>query len=171
MPKLELPTKRIAVAQRADDGRWFAGNVEITVEQPRRRGPWRLSLEAALRLGLVEQSEMSRRDSAVRLHRCRVCRGLFIGYYSARLCSDACVDANNHAWVEARRHPPQLTNALRSRAVRVANCHVCGRLFPAQRCSARFCSNRCRQKRYREARTKAPVGTGEQRQSQVSRSR
>jgi hypothetical protein len=46
-----------------------------------------------------------REDRYIRLRRCQACRGFFVGHYSMRLCSDACIDANHRAWLDAHRPP------------------------------------------------------------------
>jgi hypothetical protein len=139
----KLSAPRISVTLRRG-GRAFAyGSKIIPKPGETGRGPWRLSDETARSLGLA---------SSARLHRCRVCRGLFIGHYSARLCSDVCAETNHRMWVEGRGWPPKILTPEQGLAVR---CQVCGRAFPAQRLSARFCSNRCRQKHYRDLRNGA----------------
>ncbi len=138
-----MPVLRISVTLRSD-GRAFACGAEVIPEPGRtQRGSQRLSNETARSLGLA---------NSARLHHCRVCRGLFIGHHSARLCSDACAETNYRMWVEARGWPPKALKPGKRLAVR---CQVCSRAFPAERLSARFCSNRCRQKHYRDARTNA----------------
>jgi hypothetical protein len=166
MPKSGLSVRWIAVTERPD-GRLFAGNVEVTIgrrpkrwpeahwHEVRRRGPWPLSEETALALGLAERSTITsvyRFDGAVRLHRCKICRGMFIAHYSAGLCSEACIKANREAWREAhRRSPPRPPSKATQRraALASARCQVCGHPFAPKRLSARFCSNRCRQKHHR----------------------
>src|ERR1700760_1490970 len=185
MPKSGLSVRWIAVTERPD-GRLFAGNVEVTIGRPkrwsealwdgvRRRGPWPLSEETALALGLAERSthrsccewgefsytSVYRSDGAVRLHRCKVCRGMFIAHYKAGLCSEACVRANREAWREAHRRPPRPPSkaAQRRDALASVQCQVCGQPFAPERLSAKFCSNRCRQKHHRGMRATIVVNT------------
>jgi hypothetical protein len=135
-----LSASRIWVTLRST-GRAFAYGAEVVPGSGKTgRGPWRLSNETARSLGLA---------SSARLHHCRVCRGLFIGHYSARLCSDVCAETNYRRWVEGGGWPPKILETEQRLAVR---CQACDRAFPAQRLSARFCSNRCRQKHYRDVR-------------------
>jgi hypothetical protein len=168
MPKSGLSVRWIAVTERPDR-RLFAGNVEVTIERPKRRsdadwreawirGPWPLSEETALALGLAERwtgtsyTSVSRFDGAVRLHRCKVCCGTFIAHYTAGLCSEACIRANREAWREAhRRSPPRPPSKATQRraALASARCQVCGHPFAPKRQSAKFCSNRFRQKHHR----------------------
>src|SRR6201989_1460143 len=146
MPKSRLSVRWIAVTERPDR-RLFAGNVEVTIVRPkrcseahwhkvRRRGPWPLSEETALALGLAERSthrscckwgefsytSVYRVDGAVRLPRCKVCRGMFIAHYSAGLCSEACIKANREAWREAhRRSPPRPPSKATQRRAALAS--------------------------------------------------
>jgi hypothetical protein len=176
MPKSRLSVRWIAVTERPGR-RMFAGNVEVTIGRPkrwsdahwrqvRRRGPWPLSEETAMALGLAEISthrssrkwgeftytSVYRFDGAVRLHCCKVCRGMFIAHYKAGLCSEACIRANQETWREAhRRSPPRPPSKATQRraALASARCQFCGHPFAPDRLSARFCSNRCRQKHHR----------------------
>jgi hypothetical protein len=46
MPESPIKDRWIAVTRRSSDGRYFAGNVAVTIEPGQvRDGPWRLSLE------------------------------------------------------------------------------------------------------------------------------
>jgi hypothetical protein len=157
MPRSPLEGRRIVVEHRGDDC-CFAGNVPVIL--PTRelwlqnlRGPWKLAKETAIGLGLDWGA-----DRSVRLHSCPVCRNLFIAYYSTHLCSEACVKASRKAWHEAHRRPPSPPSkaAQRRDALASARCEVCGDPFKPHRLSARFCSNRCRQKHHRSARAAHP---------------
>jgi hypothetical protein len=162
MPASPIKGRWIAVVERSD-GRMFTGNVEVTIDggkRPRLSGSWRLSEETALGLGLASRpigTWVVRSDAAARLHRCRICRGFFIAHHAMRLCSDTCAKVNRQAWVEAHRWPPPQPSkaAQRRNALASARCRVCGGPFQPMRLSARFCSNRCRQKHHRVARMRA----------------
>jgi predicted nucleic acid-binding Zn ribbon protein len=138
-------------------GSWFAGDVRVVIARPppwrKRRTPeWPKSLnaETKIALGLDEYCY------TVRLHDCRVCGALFIAHYTAHLCSPACVAAARaqraraaQAWREANFPRPPSKAAQRRAALAGAKCLVCGEPFKPARLSARFCSNRCRQKHHR----------------------
>jgi predicted nucleic acid-binding Zn ribbon protein len=148
---------RIKVTACADG--WFAGDVRVVTEKPwrpRRKQPapeWPkpLNTETKIALGLDEYC------NTVRLHDCRVCGALFIAHYTAHLCSPACVTAARaqraraaHAWREANFPRPPSKAAHRRATLAGAKCLVCGEPFKPARLSARFCSNRCRQKHHRQ---------------------
>jgi hypothetical protein len=136
--------ERIAVTTHPD-GRLFVGNVELTSAPGQVLGR-ALRLSPAILEGLGY-------DRAIRLHRCKACGSLFLGHYVTRLCSDACTVANRRAWLDAHRPPPRLPSkaAQRRAALAAARCIVCDSPFTPTRLSARFCSNRCRQKHHRKA--------------------
>ena len=137
----------------------FAGEVRVATTPPRfprqNRPDWpkELSRETLIALGLGEYCWTAR------LHDCRACGALFIAHYTAHLCSGCLTTerakrtAAERAWREAYRAArPTPKAALRRAALARAVCEVCNVPLHAQRLTARFCSNRCRQQHHRTAR-------------------
>jgi hypothetical protein len=122
---------------------------------------WRATCTEGERQGKPCETRTSiwRHDRKIRLHGCRMCRGLYIGHYTTHLCSEACIAANAVAWREAHRYPaihrPPSKAAQRREALASARCQTCGEPFTPQRVSAKFCSNRCRQANHRIGRAPA----------------
>jgi len=158
---LSVTDRRIFVESRG--GGLFAGDVRIYTNSVEDRSGARLDRETAVALGFDTWHPTSPdahhfRGSwrYYRLHRCRICEQRFIAHHAARTCSEDCAARNHLLLLAKHRRPPRPKAAVVSRSQYLAErrsrlkCQVCGTTLAAKRHTKSFCSNRCRQRKYRE---------------------